>query len=272
MHYQTFIPPDILKPYIKYFWALESNGPDNFPTTFSAIVDGCPGAIIVQSEKKSFSDEEDKKLPDIFLYGQTIRPVRLSAAGKFDAIGICFQPHALKSVFGLDAVELTNSCVDLNLVNNKKQKHLSEQLLNATSVHEQLKILSVYLVEQVKNNHQKTDDTTQFALTQIIKSNGSISLKELQQQLQLSERSLERKFNRSVGISPKLFSRICQFQQSMKQLRKSDYDKLSDIAYEHNYADQSHFIRVFKEFTGFSPIEFKKQSQEVVENFPTLKK
>jgi AraC-like DNA-binding protein len=93
----------------------------------------------------------------------------------------------------------------------------------------------------------------------------------LQRELQLSERTLERKFKQAVGISPKLFARIARFQQSLDQLRQNQYDKLSDVAYGNEYADQSHFIRVFKEFTGFTPLEFRKQVHEVVENFPEIK-
>jgi AraC-like DNA-binding protein len=127
------------------------------------------------------------------------------------------------------------------------------------------------LVGQQQLNHRQPDEVTKFAINELTRSKGNISLKDLQQKAQLSERTLERKFKESVGISPKLFSRIIRFQETMNQLRKNDYDKLSDIAYGSDYFDQSHFIRVFKEFTGFSPLEFKKQSDEIVENFPTIK-
>jgi len=93
-------------------------------------------------------------------------------------------------------------------------------------------------------------------------------LKDLQQKLRMTERSLERRFKQAIGISPKLFGRICRFQVSLNQLRKDNYDKLSDIAYENGYADQSHFIRSFREFAGVSPFDFKKQSNELVRNFP----
>jgi AraC-like DNA-binding protein len=270
MNYQTIIPPDALKPFIKYFWVLESNGIDHAPKTFGAIVDGSPGVIMVQSEQEAFCDEQNKKLPDIFLYGQTTKPVSFTSAGRLNAVGICFQPHALKSVFGFDADELTGSCVDLNLIGNKTQSKLSELILNTESLKDQVRALSFYLAEQIRNNNRGVDEITKYAIAQIVQSGGNVSLKELQQKLQLSERSLERKFKQTIGLSPKLFSRICRFQESLKQMRKTDYDKFSDIAYENNYADQSHFIRVFKEFTGFSPNEFKKQSSEVVENFPQI--
>lgn len=239
--------------------------------TFGAIVDGCPGAIIVQSENEAFCDERKKKLPEFLLYGQTIAPVKLSAAGDFNAIGICFQPHALKSIFGFDAHDLNNTCIDLDLTNTKKAGKLSEQLCGAATSNDQIMAVSRYLTRQIRNNIYKAEDVTTYALGQIATTHGNVSLKELQQQLKISERSLERKFKQTVGIGPKLFARICRFQESLNQLRRNNYDKLSDIAYKNDYADQSHFIRVFKEFTGFSPLEFKRQSNEIVENFPQIK-
>ena len=110
------------------------------------------------------------------------------------------------------------------------------------------------------------DNKTDHALSSILLSKGSISLKKLTENLDLSERSLERKFKESVGISPKLFSRICRFQASLKQLKHNHYDKLSDIAFENDYSDQSHFIRSFKEFTGFSPNQYRQHSYEVIGN------
>ncbi|MNV73647.1 HTH-type transcriptional activator RhaS [compost metagenome] len=104
----------------------------------------------------------------------------------------------------------------------------------------------------------------------MIESKGLASLKGLQNQLQLSERSFERKFKQHVGVTPKMFSRICGFQASLSQLKKNEYDKLSDIAYGNGYSDQSHFIRTFKEFAGFSPYQYQKQADKVADNFPEL--
>jgi len=216
-----------------------------------------------------FYPEENKELPGIFLYGQTIQPAKMILTGKLDTIGICLQPHALQSVFGIDAHALTSTCVDLGLVQHKKEQFLHEKLLNATSVEESINLLSVSLWNSVQHNSNRQDALTPFVVNEILTGNGIISFSALQKQLQLSERTLERRFKQSIGISAKFFSRICQFQQSLTQLRKNKYDKLSDIAYENGYADQSHFIRSFKEFTGVSPFDYRKQLNEVAENFPS---
>jgi len=34
------------------------------------------------------------------------------------------------------------------------------------------------------------------------------------------------------------------------------FQNLSDIAYDNDYADQSHYIRAFKEFTNITPKEY----------------
>jgi AraC-like DNA-binding protein len=273
MNYQTYAAPDTLKPYVRYFWVLEnSDADDSSQKIFGAIADGCPGIILHQTEKGSYHDESNKQLPEIFLYGQTIDPVKFYSPGRFTTIGVWLYPHALKSVFGFDANEFTGSCLDLDLVRPVKGTHVSEQLINGGSIEQRIRILSSYLLAHIERNKQQPDEAMKFALTQIAYSKGNISLKALQETLRLSERTLERKFKQIIGISPKLFTRIYRFQVSLNQLRKNNYDKLSDIAYENDYADQSHFIRAFKEFTGLSPFEFKKNSNELVENFPILNK
>jgi AraC-like DNA-binding protein len=262
---QIFNPPEILKPVIKYFWALD-NPIDSPPTRLSAFPDGCPGIIMVQSNGGVVCDNHNKKLPGIYLHGQTIAPSRISCRGKFSAVGVSFQPHALRSVFGIDAHEFTHTGFDFNVVQNRNHINLSEQIANAQSTEGKIKMLSDYLSYQHRNNDRQTEEIIKYAVAQIIQSKGNLSLKALQQKLQMSERNLERKFNQAIGISPKLFSRICRFQESLHQLQTSSYDKLSDIAYENQYADQSHLIRAFKEFTGLSPLEFKRQSGDVIEN------
>jgi AraC-like DNA-binding protein len=272
MDYRIILPPENLKPFVKYFWVLENNNTNHATVTFSPLADGCPGIMFQSPEKGTFFyPEENKQLPGIFLYGQTIQPAKMILSGKISTVGIIFHPHALKPVFGIDAHELTGTCVDLGLVQHKKERPLQEKLLMAATVEEQVKLISASLTSSIQHTNDEQDAVIKFAVTQILQGKGDISFTRLQQQLQLTERTLERRFKRSIGISAKFFSRICRFQESLSQLRESNYQKLSDIAYENGYSDQSHFIRTFKEFAGVSPFDYKKQLSEVAENFPQIK-
>lgn len=93
--------------------------------------------------------------------------------------------------------------------------------------------------------------------TQVIRAGkGCSSLVCIQKELGLSERGLQRLFETSVGLTPRMYGRICLFDAAFQALERRRYTRLSDIAYEQGYADQSHFIRAFKEFTGFTPGEY----------------
>ncbi|MEW6195569.1 MAG: helix-turn-helix domain-containing protein [Bacteroidota bacterium] len=256
--YEQFKPTEHLKNYVKFFWFVEGTN----SKTFDVIADGCPGIVFHQAENGLFMNQT-KKLSTIFLYGQTVRPIEMNAEGKFRIIGLHLHPHVMKSLFGFNANELTDTCIDLNLLLDPSNMNLSEQLIITQSVEKQIHIISEYLFQIIKKNNVLIDELMHFAVHHLIKSNGKVRLRELQRMLNLSERTFERKFEQYVGISPSLFARICRFQSSLIQLKNKNYYKLSDVAYENSYSDQPHFTRSFKEFTGQSPSKFQKQSQKV---------
>lgn len=268
MHFQQIPPPEYLKPYVRYYWTLENPDRGDELKTFSAIADGCPGLIFQQLSGTNFYDQDEKKLPPCFLYGQATGHRELYTPQQFRQIGVYFQPHALRTVFGLDADALTNSCTDLGGLSRRELFNLPERLLDTRTLQEQIDVLSQYLFYLIQQNTLRIDARTQQIASYIADARGDVSLPLLQRDLGISERSLERRFREHIGISPKLFARIGRFQAALDRLREGQYDKLSDIAFEYGYADQSHFIRTFREFAGCSPQQFHQQSNELIENFP----
>lgn len=265
MNYQQIPPPEILKTYIRYFFILETDDIKDQIYTFRTVADGGPG-LLFQPEDRGSYYQNYKQLPGLFLYGQVTTNVETSLKGKFSTVGIVFYPHVLKTVFGIDAGELTDTCMDVDQMARKQGYHLNEMLGECRSNTEKIEILSSYLLFLAKMNSTLADTKMEYALSCILQSKGNISLKELNDQLSLSERSVERRFKQYVGLSPKMFARICRFQASLDQIRNNQYSKLSDIAYENEYADQSHLIRAFKEFAGVSP----KQAMSIMENIAGL--
>jgi AraC-like DNA-binding protein len=265
MKYKQLPPPDHLKEYVRHFFTIESTDSGEAPKSFRTIADGCPGLVLQHSGKETFYDQDNYRMPALFVYGQATRHREIYSNEKFSATGIYFHPHALNSIFGFNAAALTDSCIGFDDLAPGNKKFF-DQLLNTSSAEEQIVLLSSFLHHQIISRKSAADPATQFALMEILGSNGNASLKNLQQKLGLSERGLERRFSQHVGVSPKLFSRICKFQASLNQLRNNEFHKLSDVAFENEYADQSHFIRVFKEFTGLSPKQYQRQTVRVIEN------
>ncbi|MBO9660666.1 MAG: AraC family transcriptional regulator, partial [Chitinophagaceae bacterium] len=218
MEHQIIPPPEHLKDYVRYFWTLESNSAAETPKTFKTIADGSPGMIFQHSDEGSFY-QHDKKLAPVFLYGQTTACTEINSPAVFSTIGVYFAPHVLKSLFGLKASELTDSCIDIGEIAERQGFPLASRLLEAKTFEEKSGILSEYLSLQLKQNEGRADTLFAHIVDRINRSNGITSLKELQQLSGMSERNFERRFQQSIGVSPKLYSRICRFQASLRQLR-----------------------------------------------------
>lgn len=260
-------PNDALKPYVRYFWSLESPDVSGSPREFRTIADGCPGFLFQHAEQGSFV-REGKHLPDAFLFGQSTTHGKLELSGKLAMTGVCFYPQALKSLFGLNASILTDSCAGLDELYGNSS--LPGQLAHTPDTRQRIRLLSDFLVAQLKKQKQG-HELMDRALALIVQSNGAIPVKDLCERLYLTERTFERRFKEYVGISPKLFSRISRFQSSLKQFRDKDYRHFSDIVFANDYADQSHVIRSFKEFAGISPNQLQKQPVALIDNFSEIR-
>ncbi|MEQ8275436.1 MAG: AraC family transcriptional regulator [Deltaproteobacteria bacterium] len=71
-----------------------------------------------------------------------------------------------------------------------------------------------------------------------------------------SQKHLIDQFKRYVGLTPKSFQRVLRFNDVLAQMKERRTMSWADIAYRCGYADQSHFIREFKKFSGFNPTGF----------------
>ncbi|WP_276502732.1 helix-turn-helix domain-containing protein [Terrimonas pollutisoli] len=192
---------------------------------------------------------------NLTLFGQTVFPESLTLKENFTLIAYFFKPFALYSLFGISAQELTDNPIDLRLLSPKRTAELQEQLLNAGSTEIMMELLNEYVYSLITK--VKTDfELIKFATSQIAKNPGKEILHTLQSKLYLTERTFQRMFEKNIGISPNLFRRISQFNSAFQQLNTKSVTKLTDIAFDNGYADQSHYIRAFKEFTNITPTDY----------------
>ena len=70
----------------------------------------------------------------------------------------------------------------------------------------------------------------------------------------ISERQFERKFLQSIGFTPSFYKRVLRFESALYRIQHGHYTSLADLSYELGYADQSHFNREFKQFSGITPL------------------
>jgi AraC-like DNA-binding protein len=65
------------------------------------------------------------------------------------------------------------------------------------------------------------------------------------------------------GLNPKLFHRVRRFQRVLIQVHCLPEPAWEQLALEDGYFDQSHLIRDFLAFSGFSPADYLRRFKEL---------
>jgi len=257
MKFRTIHPQSSISRYVTSILVIENyHQQDDF--ILPLFANGSPTLVFNTANATSKS----KNISKLTLYGQTITAGELSIKGDFTLIAYFLFPDALISLFNIRAGELTDGSVELNFFKQVRSYNLQEQLLNTTMLNYRLDLLNNF-IKKIADNATSINNITEFATKKLKQGKGQLSLKNIQQELCITERTLQRLFETNIGLSPKMYSRICQFQSAFQQLNQNQYSKFSDIAYQNGYVDQSHFTRVFKEFTNLTPKAYLQNLQAI---------
>lgn len=263
MSYKEILPVEALRDYVRYFWVLEDLEPALGVKNFKILPDGIP-ALIFQDIPNVFVDQENRTPPQLYVYGQFTKYTDQRVEGSFRIIGAYLEPSALKTIFKIDAIEVTNQNIALEDI---MADSILERLLNAGSIDDKIRIISDFLLQQIAVLKYE-NQSAKFVSTLLQRGK---TLRDVQQEMNISERTLERLVKQNIGMSPKMFSRIIRFQSNLNLLRNTEYKHLTELTYTSGYFDQSHYIREFKEFTGSSPKSFVLKTNEALANFPEWK-
>jgi len=87
--------------------------------------------------------------------------------------------------------------------------------------------------------------------------------RQLARQAGLSEKRFIDVFSAEVGLTPKLFNRVVRFQRVLSQLDQCSAPNWTQLALNFGYFDQSHLIRDFLAFSGFSPADYLHRLREL---------
>lgn len=103
---------------------------------------------------------------------------------------------------------------------------------------------------------KETDERKRKLFELIYTSNGEMSVKELSEKTGWSSRQINRYFTHQYGLSLKAYCNILRFRASLEHIA---HGKLFP---ELNFADQNHFIKEIKKFSGVAPKELSKNKDD----------
>lgn len=254
MLYKEILPGEKLRPYVQCYYTFDSESTVEiddtvFPGGHMEIIFNLGEGIWKSSVKDVFHPT-----PPIELWGKLTQPLAVKAVGKNKMLGVRFHAHSAAFFLNEELSWFNNQVADLRDVLGAPVRTLHARLREAVSLEQRIGLIEEFLLRRLVAREKKADPITLVGkvIQEMQSSSDPDNVENIATRYNISSRYLRKLFLQYTGVSPKLYNKISRFQQSL-QLVTENQSSLTSIAYDCGYFDQSHFIRDFKLFTGFTP-------------------
>jgi AraC-like DNA-binding protein len=263
MPYKNFEPLPSLTSYIKCFWYAERQFSGD-AGTFEIMPDGYVELVFFFPESTVFylKGDDCRELPTVFVVGLLDSPIRIKTSGMLKTIGIRFYPWAFYDTFNSSRPMSENILQHPTL---RTIRGILPENYDSSRLDEYINSIQDFLVNVLPENSEY--DKVRIVSETLTKQMGLVKIQTLAEKQFVSPRQLGRLFNARVGVSPKELASLIRFENIRDRIYEHPAINLTQLAYEFNYADQSHFIADFKRFSGKSPGAFAKEMASLKREF-----
>lgn len=178
-------------------------------------------------------------------------------------VGVHFRPGGAFPFLGLPAGELADTHVDLEALWGPLAREVRERLCAAATLLERFHLLEEVLLSRL-GRFLEGHRAVSAALAALDPADKAWRVRDLAGDVGLSQRRFIQVFTAEVGMTPKLYSRVLRFQRARALVSDAVAPDWARVAVDCGYFDQSHLIRDFLAFSGFSPAGYLRQRSERV--------
>jgi AraC-like DNA-binding protein len=256
MEYHEFHLTPPLSDYIQTIWAMQSESEQDGSPRSQIMPDGIV-EIIFHYETPLYTYQDDSKFlqPENFAISMMRKFVEIESSGKSGFISVRFFPWGARHFFDEPIQNFLDQTIHAEKLWGDNSALIINKIKTCANLDERFLVVQQFLLDRL-NEFQKNDTSLDDAIKLIRNSKGQLSIEEACSKSGYSKKQLERKFLASVGTTPKIFSRISRFLNICQHLEDQKNKSLTELTHECGYYDQAHFIKEFKEFSGFTPKEF----------------
>lgn len=261
--YKTYKPKsELLKKYIQDFTVLDENGV--FPNEYFAFPHNIGAIILLQHAQLDYKsnnlkiERNDLKDSVVFSIGKYLEPLFVSFKNYVEEIAINFTPTGINYFFDENFCDIAK--LPIQKVNDAEFTHFSKTLFN-TNIENRIELLERFLIQRFREKDLELIEQ----VISMAESDKSLKFKEICEELNVSERNINRLFHKYIGCSPKDYKKIIRFRGAIKDYNKSE-SNLTQICLENDYYDSPHFSREFKNLTKMKPKEYFKQLKYISNN------
>jgi AraC-like DNA-binding protein len=249
-----------LKLFVRHYWTLKTLGGSSpallLPMDHADLIIAPEGTFQYYLEDRVLSPQ------GIHFHGIRRKSIGVLARGGIQLWGVSFQPWGFQPIAGTGMKSLIDQIVNLRDLNPDLSQDLEafpgtlvglpENLDAGEALIEELERVLVSAFEAVK-----PETGVMQRIRQFIEADPE-DIGSYCDTAGISIRHMQRLFNQYVGISPRNYQRIKQFEASSRELLYGKQSNLlTNISVDSGYYDQSHFIRSFRDYTAYAPQRFR---------------
>ncbi len=197
--------------------------------------------------------------PRCFIQGINTHVVKASYAGQHHLFGVRLQPHRVKSLLGIQPVELKNTPVDLTLI-KPEFGILWHQLIEAASFEERLQLVEKQLRAVAQTDCERLQRLSTLFVVGGIDHFQTVDA--LAGHICYSTRHLSRVVHDLFGMSAQELIIYKKFLHAVHLMHGQD-SSLTQVAYQSGLYGQAHFCRIFKTYAGITPKQYQSSKSEL---------
>lgn len=192
----------------------------------------------------------------VWLSGMHKHYLSISAHQGSEMLVIQFKTSGAYPIIGTPIHEFNDKVLNAQDVFGEDILNLRKQILASQKIDEKFRCVDTWLNKKL--DIQKTAKKELLDVLALLATTPMLEASNINDSYPKTQKHLIAQFKKHFGLTPKVFHRIFRFNKILLQIQNKNLLNWSDIAYEFGYSDQSHFIKEFKEFSGFNPQEFIK--------------
>jgi AraC-like DNA-binding protein len=257
-----FQPDHDLADFIQLIWVLESEQPDDVFPRELIMPDGIVEIVFHYGDPLyTWQDGIRFLQPRSFAISMMRKHIAIESSGRTGLVSVRCFPWGGYQFFTEPIANLLDQTIPCERL-WKNSDRLMAELTAAGGADERVACVQRFLRGQLELS-KRDEPAVDQAVKLIRQSKGRLSIEEVCARTGFSQKQLGRKMTASVGVTPKIFSRVTRFLDVCNRLDELDEATLSRLPHDCGFHDQAHFIKEFKAFSGFTPTEFFRRKDVV---------
>jgi AraC-like DNA-binding protein len=169
--------------------------------------------------------------------------------------GIKFRPGGFLPFLGGPLADLTDRVLPAEQLWGPPAAALAERMTAAPGVDDRVALVEEFLRERWPPPDPQVQ-LVQRIVAALLHDRGITRVDDVTEMFNINPRSLQRLFQRYVGVSPKWVLRRYRLHEAAAVLAREQHRPWAEVAAELGYFDQSHFIRDFTAAIGMTPVAY----------------